>query len=90
MATEELKYMNIAKGWLIIFVVMGHIGNDFLTDFLHCTMTFQMVVFYFICGYFTKINTSSFKELISTPSPETSRVMEGFSLLREILSISSI
>lgn len=66
MATEELKYMNIAKGWLIIFVVMGHIGNDFLTDFLHCTMTFQMVVFYFICGYFTKINTSSFKELIST------------------------
>ena len=25
-----------------------------------------------------------------TPSPETSRVMEGFSLLREILSISSM
>ena len=34
--------------------------------------------------------SSSFRSACCTPSPDTSRVMEGFSDLRDILSISSM
>src|SRR5690554_4213821 len=39
---------------------------------------------------FTIVPSNSFRRACCTPSPETSRVIDGLSLLRAILSISSI
>ena len=41
-------------------------------------------------GTFTTVPSNNFNNACCTPSPETSRVIEGLSLLRAILSISSI
>jgi hypothetical protein len=41
-------------------------------------------------GTFTTVPSNNFNKACCTPSPETSRVIDGLSLLRAILSISSI
>ena len=41
-------------------------------------------------GTFTTVPSSNLSKACCTPSPETSRVIDGLSLLRAILSISSM
>ena len=46
---ERIKWVDVAKGWGIIFVIYGHITSDFLAVWLY---TFHVPLFFFLSGYF--------------------------------------
>lgn len=46
---ERIRWIDVAKGWGIIFVVYGHIASDYLTVWLY---TFHVPLFLFLSGYF--------------------------------------
>ena len=46
---ERIKWIDIAKGWGIILVICGHVGDDYFTTWLY---TFHIPLFFFLSGYF--------------------------------------
>lgn len=56
---EEIKYLNVARGILISLVVIGHIQiPDFISRFIYL---FHIAALFYISGYFSKIDISSFR-----------------------------
>lgn len=46
---ERIQWVDVAKGWGIIFVIYGHVANDFLSTWLY---TFHVPLFFFLSGLF--------------------------------------
>ena len=63
---KRVRYLDIARGIAIIFVVMGHCDNFKLWSMEKFFALFFMQVFVFISGVFYKSNITNFKELIKT------------------------
>ncbi|WP_207662353.1 acyltransferase family protein [Coprococcus comes] len=50
---KRLQYIDIAKGIAMICIILGHMGN---ANINRVVFTFHVPIFFFITGYFIRIN----------------------------------